>query len=502
MANKNSISGDENANILFGTPQNDHLLALGGNDALSGFLGDDTLEGGEGNDWLDGGEGNDLLDGGNGEDWVNYGRELNDPNAIGSHGVVVDLNTGKVIDNWGYTDTLISIEGAIGSNFDDTIFGNSNNNNLIGNAGNDIIYGRSGDDWLIGWTGNDSIYGGDGSDWLEGGQGNDLLNGGSGSDWVNYALEASDPNNITQNGVSIDLFAGFAIDNWGNKDILLDIENIIGSRFNDDILGDAQSNNLSGDKGDDLIRGREGNDFLFGGEGADNLRGDEGDDFLQGDKGNDFIDGGTGIDWVCYGDKSLSVDARKSGVKLDLSLGNATDLWGDQDKLQNIEHVIGSQFNDDLTGDNGNNCLIGGDGNDILKGNEGDDWLIGDNGNDTLIGGRGADWLDGGMGIDYLVGGEGGDFFVFSNLVEISGNYSPAVIADFEPGIDFIVMTPIDANTLVEGNQSFTFTDGPGAVGTIWFSNGTLYGDTDGNGADFAISVSGMTSLKASNFLL
>jgi hypothetical protein len=80
------------------------------------------------------------------------------------------------------------------------------------------------------------------------------------------------------------------------------------------------------------------------------------------------------------------------------------------DALSNFEGVIGSSFNDTLTGNASDNTLIGGDGVDTLSGGGGNDWLdygagddrfnweTGTAGNLTLLGGDGSDTLDLGVG--------------------------------------------------------------------------------------------------------
>src|SRR5262249_35237362 len=80
-----------------------------------------------------------------------------------------------------------------------------------------------------------------------------------------------------------------------------------------------------------------------------------------------------------------------AGVSVDLSAGVASGGYAEGDTLINIRNVTGSNFEDTIIGDAGDNVLTGGGGNDVLRGGAG---------NDTLIGGVGADVLDGGGGID------------------------------------------------------------------------------------------------------
>ena len=92
------------------------LSGLGGNDYLKGLGGKDTLNGGDGSDLLDGGTGNDKLNGDSGIDLVAY--------SAASTKVVVDLSLATDTAKRGSeTDTLTSIEGAIGSSAGDTFKG-------------------------------------------------------------------------------------------------------------------------------------------------------------------------------------------------------------------------------------------------------------------------------------------------------------------------------------------------------------------------------------------
>lgn len=135
-------------------------------DTIVGTAGDDTLTGGAGRDTVSGGDGDDTFiagidDGSNdtyyggtsgadsGTDTVDYG----DSTAA----VLIDLSTGQAIGTSVGTDTLSGIENAIGSDYDDTITGDENANELSGGDGDDTITGGRGDDTLTGGDGADEF---------------------------------------------------------------------------------------------------------------------------------------------------------------------------------------------------------------------------------------------------------------------------------------------------------------------------------------------------------
>jgi len=151
-----------------GTSNNDTLLGFNGiSNTINGLDGDDTIQGGDGND---------SLNGGNGIDTVDYQKAVN--------GIKVNLLTGQATGVG--TDTLTGFEKIKGSQYDDILIGNNDNNVLYGFANNDLLSGLDGDDMLYGDVGNDILKGGKGNDTLIGGEGDDVLNGGKGSDTVDY----------------------------------------------------------------------------------------------------------------------------------------------------------------------------------------------------------------------------------------------------------------------------------------------------------------------------
>jgi hypothetical protein len=115
---------------------------------------------------------------------------------------------------------------------------------------------------------------------------------------------------------------------------------------------------LRGGAGNDILAtGVDGDvdDILFGQDGNDSVSGGAGNDTLNGGAGNDTLDGGAGIDTASYADSPAAV-----AVNLATGIGSGGDAAGDH--LVSIENITGSNFNDALTGNAGNNVLNGGDG--------------------------------------------------------------------------------------------------------------------------------------------
>jgi Ca2+-binding RTX toxin-like protein len=275
---------------------------------LIGSSGNDTLIGDSLTNVLQGGAGNDSLDGGDGIDMASY--------AGAFAGVVVDLNTANQVTGSAGNDTLVNIEGVIGSNHADTLTGNGGANSIIGLDGSDILSGGGGTDTLDGGNGNDlidggndadSLSGGTGADTLTGGAGNDTLDGGNGSDFASYAQATS--------GVSVDLSGPTPVVTGGaEEDQLSSIENLIGSGFGDSLRGDAGANTILGGDGADSLSGGGGNDLLDFGAGNErfdwvqNVSGFAGNVTLIGGDGNDTLNLGsgwvsgpvTGNDWINF----------------------------------------------------------------------------------------------------------------------------------------------------------------------------------------------------------
>jgi Ca2+-binding RTX toxin-like protein len=136
-----TLIGDFNFNKLDGSDGNDKLIGGGG---------DDLLRGGDDNDLLAGGEGADQLIGGEGIDLADY--------AGAKNGVGVALDHSFAGTGEAAGDVFSGVENLRGSNFGDTLYGNSGDNAILGLAGDDVIYGLGGQDQLTGGDGNDYFY--------------------------------------------------------------------------------------------------------------------------------------------------------------------------------------------------------------------------------------------------------------------------------------------------------------------------------------------------------
>jgi Ca2+-binding RTX toxin-like protein len=166
---RDTIRGVEN---VFGSGGDDVLIGDHRANVLIGSSGDDRLHGRGGGDCLKPSPGIDEVDGGRGFDFftANF-RDCGPDGFVGgpniSPGVTVNLAEGYAsydLQEQENRSTLISIDGAYGSDEEDTLIGDDWVNKLFGRGAADHIEGRGGEDYLDGNKGADIIDGEDGID--------------------------------------------------------------------------------------------------------------------------------------------------------------------------------------------------------------------------------------------------------------------------------------------------------------------------------------------------
>lgn len=274
-----------------------------------------------------GGAGDDIIIGVDNQwDYVIY-EEL---------GASVDVN---LLKGWAKKDglgrdKLFSVEDIHGSDLDDRIVGDNNEdgNFFFGGAGNDIMRGRGADDNLSGEAGNDRLFGDDGSDSLSGGDGEDILEGGAGNDILN-------------GGADRDVMRG-------NQDN----DSLFGGGGDDRLLGGTGIDSLYGENGDDDLFGNGGNDYIQGDAGIDKIDGGRDDDRIDGGADNDFLFGGAGFDIFVFNDiEDMGLDRIKDWQdgrdKIDVSDYGFTEFSQVQDLATDTNNGLRIRFEDDSTGD-------------------------------------------------------------------------------------------------------------------------------------------------------
>lgn len=511
-----------------------------------------TLIGNDGDNLLDGAGGADRMEGGKGDDLY----------LVDGFDTVIEASSGG-------TDTVMTEVGilndALPANVENLLLRGSANLTGKGNTLANVIYANIGDNILDGVKNSSTSA-------------KDTLSyefGSMSGVRVNLSLL-----NTAQNtgGSGTDTLVGDPVVGYG-------FQNLTGSYYDDILQGTAPT--LDDSKaGDNVLNGLGGSDTvsyensavsgvtidltlegkaqITGGSGTDtlwsieNITGSTFDDVFFASAGNNVLDGGNGTDTVSY--------ARSGNlVMVSLAISKLQNTGGSgMDTLLKIENMIGSDYNDTLTGNTGANRLDGGKGADTLQGGAGDDIYVLDHTGDTVIeksaqgsdtvqtlvdftlgnnvenlelqadiitkqgadkgtgntlnnlltgnardnilsGLSGNDALNGGGGQDILTGGTGKDFFAFS-LVSDSAVSTPDIIKDFTRSqgdkIDLSIPTFYDGTFKFIGTKAFS-----GAAGELRYqaqTNKTLVtGDTNGDkAADFAIELTGKLTLQASDFVL
>lgn len=344
-----------------------------------------------------------FFDGGAGDDTISMERFTQSGRVASGLGTAsVENVIGSAFHDYIGGDSRLVRAGA----GDDAIYGGESANVMHGDDGADFIMGYAGGDHLYGDTGNDVIYGGgdfvqyNGNDKIYGGDGNDklyaggpngggntgdvLFDGGAGNDLfygvrgLNLDLRGSSTVTYQDatSGVIVDLSKTEkqVVGGGQGTDTFFNIDNLIGSAFGDTLAARA---------GDTVLHGGAGNDVLY-------LYGINDVGFVA---GTDTADGGAGVDTASYANawQAVTVSLAATGPQ---SVGGG---GGAIDTLVSIENLVGTSFDDTLSGSGAVNVISPLSGNDAVSG-------LG--GNDTIqLDGwfTAADTIDGGDGRDSLV---------------------------------------------------------------------------------------------------
>ena len=515
LAGEMNIDGSGNglANVIIGNAGANHL---------AGMAGDDTLDGGTGNDSLAGGDGNDTY-------------------LVDNAGDVVVENPSEGIDL-----VVSSVSWALGDNLENlTLTGNLNIDGS-GNALPNVLIGNAGDNQLEGGAGNDTLDGGDGNDTASYAAATAGVSVTLGD--ANAGLEV--PESLSLNYRFDDGAGGFANPGLANSSVPTSVT-FVGDPANP-AAWIAKSGTLSSLKGNASTRAiaigtgwATGNGFQFTLHVADGKSLDVTSlSFFEQGSGsnlglgpsqwtiriNDVLrasgNSTPGFGGLFHSTEnaggdifSLRSNERMTGdvVVLIEASGAANDTTASWriddfslqgtvspitagaigavsggagiDTLVNIENVLGSAFDDTLTGNAGANRIEGGNGNDHLSGL---------------------------LGVDTLVGGAGNDDFLF----KVAPGASDAdVITDFEglrAGggdrllLDRSVFTGLASIGALDAAAFESTTDGIATTADSRLlydtTTGALYYDADGSGpaftAQLVVTLTGAPALDHTDFFV
>ncbi len=418
-----------------------YVTANDGDDIMSGDAADDIMLGGGGNDLMGGDVDPRLADAGGPTD-------VSEDVLIGDGGMIT-------FDQRRFRSIATVIGPVVGSEFDDTIYGDNGNDYIFGGWGNDFLFGGHGK--VV--TGD--VVGASRGPTDDGASDNDIILGDNGeilfadeyiaeNFGVMELIRTTDESNATgghdyaEGQLGADVILGGVNGSvdvlFGNdgQDVILGDNGELDFDFNDsahnlDTL-DLIRSYRDGLGGTDIISGSAGDDVLIGGTGGDEMYGDDAAASHGADDGEDIMLGDN-ADIFLIKPEEGEQDGRLTVQVADMSTGTAVDFITTTDDVENKGGA------DTMSGNAGNDIMLGGvndGGEDTMYGDraapnsttiadDGDDIMLGDNGaldftyltdNDRstldLIrshedGLGGVDTISGNKGLDVAIGGTDGD---------------------------------------------------------------------------------------------
>lgn len=321
-------------------------------------------------------------------------------------------------------------------------------------TGNDVLFGEGQDDDLIGGWGHD---------WISGGTGQDGVLGDDGRIFTSRNVEKANNHDTALseplNGIAKLDKVGEVISTPGNhQQATIHINGALKKTF------DLTPFNV-GRNGDQLFDASHSDDIIYGGLG---------DDFLHGGSGDDAISGAEALPIAAAQiGNSVSQARLVTGYDIPVNLGDvlgferfSTSEFALYDEFLPTQRIFldadGQSTADSTAMDfllnfnksEGPAAMVGSglatDGNDVIFGDLGNDWLVGGTGRDHVYGGYGDDLLnadddlttDGGANVsldgtdasyaDIAFGGAGRDFLIANiqddRLIDWTGNFNTYIV--------------------------------------------------------------------------
>ncbi|MEE9222984.1 MAG: DUF4214 domain-containing protein [Nitrosomonadaceae bacterium] len=329
-----AMSLGSDGSIAIGNSLGNLLETYGGDGFFAyGKGGDDTFRGGNGDSEIDGGTGSNTYD---------FKYESQQPLVVDLSNVdsqgFVHVSTGS---EGQFTEKLIYIQNIAGLDHDDTFTGDANDN---------IFTGRGGAD---------------------------TLDGGDGTDTANYL---GNENTIIEGRVSINLEGSPDGTEWitgqfghAEGDRLKNIENIIGTQFNDVLIGNDLDNILDGGVRTDS----PDSNSLFT-TGYDYLDGNNGDDLLIVHQHYFSADGGRGTDtlWLAFQDGLIDFSELDGAYVANIEI-LLLQTWTNFNYVGENTHTLQLSENDVVSMTDADNILyINGNETDIVEFDSGDGWYL------------------------------------------------------------------------------------------------------------------------------
>jgi Ca2+-binding RTX toxin-like protein len=380
----------ENLHLMTGTNGTGNGLG----NTITGNLLDNIIDGAGGADTMEGRQGNDTYRVDNAGDVVNESADQGSDTVLAS--VSYTLTAGSSVETLATTNDA----GTAAIN----LTGNAQNNAIRGNNGTNILNGGLGSDGLDGRGGVDTAS-----------YENNLWRvvaflGVNGAPGLAYEFQLVNGQEML---VSVDT--------------LLNIENLRGTAFNDQLIGNELNNELRGLGGSDIYTVQNAGDTIVeaAGQGNDEVRaavsytltagadvetlrttddagtaainltgngannrviGNNGTNTLDGGGGNgDTLEGRGGSDTYLVNNANVTItegggqgiDTVRTSVSYALTAGADVELLATSNDAGTAAlNLTGNGNGNEVRGNNGNNVIAGGDGNDFLTGLGGQDTFL------------------------------------------------------------------------------------------------------------------------------